>query len=77
MVLQSVLDVCAKETGYEGEGRRSDTWWRQEAPETHLRENLEEILREARKGNGLRGTRSTSQKGTAGEVKRGFGDAGT
>ena len=43
------------ETGYEGGGRRRDTWWRQEAPETQLRATLEDMSREAkRRGRGER-----------------------
>ena len=41
--------LYARETSYEGGGRRRDAWWRQEAPETQLRSTLEEISCEARR----------------------------
>ena len=42
---------------YEGGGHMSDTWWRQETPETQLRATLEEISQES--GRGWQGERIT------------------
>ena len=50
VALRPIFVVCARETGYEGGGIRIDAWWRQEAPETQLRETLEEISQEATGG---------------------------
>ena len=48
VLLWPIIEVCARETGYEGGGCRRDTWWRQDVPETHLKATLEEILLESR-----------------------------
>ena len=44
VALRPIIKLCIREMGYEGGGRRRDTWWNQEAPETQLRATLEEIL---------------------------------
>ena len=49
VALRTIFEVFTREMGYRGGGRRRDAWWRQEAPETHIRENLEEILQESRR----------------------------
>ena len=43
-----IFGVCARETGYEGEGRLRVAWWRQKAAEDHLRVMVEAILEAAR-----------------------------
>ena len=42
--LRPILDVCTRETGYEGGGRLRVPWWRKEAVENHLRVTVEAIL---------------------------------
>ena len=42
VALRPLFDICARETGYEGGGRRRKAWWRQEATEKHLRATLED-----------------------------------
>ena len=42
--LRPILDIFNIETGYEGGGRRRETWWRQTADRKHMRSMLEEIL---------------------------------
>ena len=49
VALRPIFKVCAMEKFCDGEGIRRDTWWRKEAPETQLRENLEEMSWEARR----------------------------
>ena len=46
--LRPILDVCARETGYEGGGRLRVPWWRQEAAENQLKIMVEAILEAAR-----------------------------
>ena len=41
--LQPILEVCTKETGYEGWGRLSEQWWIQTATEQQLKTRLKEI----------------------------------
>ena len=48
--LRTIFKMCARLNGYEEGERRKEAWWRQEVVETYLREALEEILREARRG---------------------------
>ena len=35
--LRPLFEVCARETGYEGGGRRRNFWWRQEATKNNFR----------------------------------------
>ena len=42
VALHPLFEVCARETGYEGGGRRRKVWWRQEATEKQLQDTLEE-----------------------------------
>ena len=37
LALMYIFKLRAREMRYEGLGRRRDTWWHQEFPETHLR----------------------------------------
>ena len=46
--LRPILEVCDRETGYEGEGRCREPWWRQTTPRKHLSDMLKDILEEAR-----------------------------
>ena len=48
VVLRPILGICNRKTGYEGGGRRHETWWRQTADMKQLSERLEDILAEAR-----------------------------
>ena len=48
VVLQPIFEVCANETGYRGEGRHRETWWRQAVDEKHLRDTLEDIFAASR-----------------------------
>ena len=48
MALRPIYEICDRETGYEGGGRRHDPWRRQTAAWKQLREMLEENLEEAR-----------------------------
>ena len=43
-----ILEVCDRETGYEGRGRRREPWWRQTAVIKKLSYTLKEILAAAR-----------------------------
>ena len=40
VALHPLFEVCARETGYEGGGRRRKAWWRQEAKEKQLCDTL-------------------------------------
>ena len=42
VAMRPILEVCARDTGCEGGGLRREEWWRQEVPETQIRETLEE-----------------------------------
>ena len=48
VALRLILEVCDRETGYEGGGRRRETWWQERADRKQLIETLEEILVAAR-----------------------------
>ena len=37
VALRPLFEVCKRETGYEGEGRRKKVWWHQEATEKNFR----------------------------------------
>ena len=43
--LRPIFELCAGEKCYKVGGFRRDEWWRQQAAEKQLKENLEEILR--------------------------------
>ena len=42
VVLYPLFQVCARDTGYAGGGRRRKVWWRQEATEKQLQATLED-----------------------------------
>ena len=44
VVLRLILNICNRETGYEGGGRRRDTWWRLTPDRKQLSAALEDIL---------------------------------
>ena len=48
VVLRPLFDVCARETGYEGGGRRRKVCWRQEVTVKQLRATMEDS-REAKR----------------------------
>ena len=48
-----LFEVCERETGYKGVGRRREAWWRQEAKEKQLWATLE-ILQEAKRRRSVR-----------------------
>ena len=66
VALHILFEVCARDTGYDGGGSMSQTWWRQEATEKQLRATLAD-LQEA-KGSRLVGiwARSKNRKGEGG-----------
>ena len=39
-----ILEVCDRDTGYEGGGRRQEPWWRQMASRKQLSATLKDIL---------------------------------
>ena len=43
-----MIEVCDKDTGYEGGGRRRETWWRQTAARKELSATLYDISAAAR-----------------------------
>ena len=43
VALHPLFELCARETGYEGGGRRRKVWWRQEATEKQPRATLEDL----------------------------------
>ena len=49
VALQPIFGVCAGEKGYKGVGHRREDWWRQEATEKQLWENLAGISLKAKK----------------------------
>ena len=58
MALRPILEVCDKDTGYEGGGRRRGTWWRQTVARKQLSATLKYIspaAREWRWKSGRRG----------------------
>ena len=44
VLLRPILEVCNKETGYEGGGRRWDPWWRQTAATKQLISTLKRVF---------------------------------
>ena len=46
VALRPLLEVCAREKGYEGGGCRRASWWRQEAKEKQLWSTLAGILQD-------------------------------
>ena len=40
VVLRPLFEVCERETGFKGGGRRREAWWRQEATEKQLWDTL-------------------------------------
>ena len=48
MALRPILEVYDKDTGYEGDGRCQEPWWRQMAAIKQLSATLKEILVAAR-----------------------------
>ena len=48
VVLRPIIEVCNRETVYEGVGRHCDLWWRQTATQKQIRATLEEIFSASR-----------------------------
>ena len=44
MAVRPIFDVCARDTGYEGEYRLWVPWWMQAAAHKQLKVTVEEIL---------------------------------
>ena len=44
IALRTILEVCAKETGYEGRRMHQDPWWRQMTAKKHIRDTLDRDL---------------------------------
>ena len=42
--LRKILDICYREKGYKGGGRRREKWWRQTADQKQLSATLEETV---------------------------------
>ena len=36
VVLRLIIEICGRDTGYEGRRRRSETWWQKAAARKHL-----------------------------------------
>ena len=51
VALRPIIDICNRETGYEGGGRRRELWWRQTAAQNQLSATLEDILAAAKAQN--------------------------
>ena len=47
-MLRPILEVCGRETGYEGRGRRREPWWRQTEARTQLSAKLKDLLAASR-----------------------------
>ena len=43
VALRPLFEVCERETGFKGGGRRREAWWRQEETEKKLRATLEDL----------------------------------
>ena len=43
VALRSILEVCDRETGYEGRGRRRDPWWIQKMTRKKLSATIKHI----------------------------------
>ena len=62
MALHPIFEVCDRETGYEGRGRRREPWWYKTAARKQLSARLKEILaaerewrwKSGRRGRGIR-----------------------
>ena len=52
VALHPLFEVCERETGYEGGGRRREAWWRQEASEKQLWATLADLREAKRMSNG-------------------------
>ena len=58
VTLRPILEVCDRETGYKGGGRRQELWWRQTAARKQMSTTLKgflEAARERRWESGRRG----------------------
>ena len=51
VALRPIIDICNRETGYQGGGRRRELWWRQTAAQNQLIATLEDILAAAKARN--------------------------
>ena len=67
IALRTILEVCAKETGYEGRRRHQDPWWRQMTAKKHMRGTLDRDLCGS-KGAAATGIRQTWQGQGVGRV---------
>ena len=67
--LRPILEVCDRETGYEGGGRRREPWWRETAARKQLSATLKDIsaaakerrLKSIRRGESRGGDRYTEE----------------
>ena len=66
VALRPILEVCDRETGYEGGGRIQDPWWRQTADRKKLSATLKDILEAARERRWKYGRRVRSGGGDRG-----------
>ena len=79
LALHPILEVCDRDTGYEGGGRRRNLWWRQTAARKQLRATLKYIslaARERRWKSGRSGKSGGGERG-AGGVEYGAGRDGS
>ena len=71
VAVRPIFEICVRETGYEGRGRRRTPWWRQTAADAQLRATLKEISADARerrrRESGRRGGRGDQQGADNGE----------
>ena len=66
--IHPLFEVCVRQTGYRGGGRKIKAWWRQEATEKHLRDTLEdsqEAKRRRRSGGEMGMQQDRNRKGEA------------
>ena len=79
VVFCPILEVCDRETGYEGGGRRWEPWWRQTAAKKQLGATLKDIsetARERRCKSGRHGKRGGGER-DAEESEYGAGSDGS
>ena len=83
VALCPILEVCDRETGYEGGGRRREPWWGKTAARNQLSATLKYILAEAKERHWKYGRRGRggedmdSEESEYGSGSDGSRDAGT
>ena len=83
VALLPILEVCGRETGYEGGRRRQDPWWRKKAARKQLSATLKDILAAARERRWKSGRRGggggdrDTEESEDGAGSDGYWDSGT